>query len=94
MRSPECAPRTAPRRPASSRSEEDRADLLAEVDRLADEVAAGTFPWSDGDEDVHSAVERVLTERLGSSGARVHAGRSRNDLVVTDLRMRTKDACD
>src|SRR5207253_3193490 len=44
------------------------------------------------DEDVHVAVERVLTERLGSLGARVHAGRSRNDLVVTDLRLWVKDA--
>jgi argininosuccinate lyase len=42
--------------------------------------------------DVHVAFERVLTERLGDLGARVHAGRSRNDLVATDLRLWTKDA--
>ena len=41
---------------------------------------------------MHVAVERVLTERLGDLGARVHAGRSRNDLVATDLRLWTKDA--
>ena len=39
---------------------------------------------------MHSAVERVLTERLGSLGARIHAGRSRNDLVAADLRLWTK----
>jgi argininosuccinate lyase len=41
---------------------------------------------------VHVAVERVLTERLGSLGARVHAGRSRNDLIATDLRLWVKEA--
>jgi argininosuccinate lyase/argininosuccinate synthase len=66
--------------------------LGSEVVALQREAAAGTFPFSDADEDVHVAVERVLTERLGDLGARVHAGRSRNDLAVTDLRMWTKDA--
>lgn len=41
----------------------------------------------DADEDVHSALERVLTERLGDLGAKVHAGRSRNDQVATALRL-------
>jgi argininosuccinate lyase len=44
------------------------------------------------DEDVHSAIERVLTERLGDVGAKVHAGRSRNDQVATALRLWAKDA--
>jgi argininosuccinate lyase len=43
------------------------------------------------DEDVHSAIERVLTERLGSLGASVHAGRSRNDQVATALRLWAKE---
>jgi len=41
----------------------------------------------ESDEDVHSAIERVLTERLGELGAKVHAGRSRNDQVATALRL-------
>jgi argininosuccinate lyase len=41
----------------------------------------------EGDEDVHSFVERFLTDQLGETGARIHAGRSRNDLVATDLRL-------
>jgi argininosuccinate lyase len=41
----------------------------------------------ESDEDVHSAIERVLTERLGPLGAKVHAGRSRNDQVATALRL-------
>jgi argininosuccinate lyase len=44
------------------------------------------------DEDVHSAIERVLTDRLGDLGAGVHAGRSRNDQVATAMRLWTKDA--
>lgn len=43
------------------------------------------------DEDVHSAIERVLTERLGDLGANVHAGRSRNDQVATAMRLWAKD---
>jgi argininosuccinate lyase len=43
------------------------------------------------DEDVHTAIERVLTERLGDVGAKVHAGRSRNDQVATTLRLWVKD---
>jgi argininosuccinate lyase len=46
----------------------------------------------DTDEDVHSAIERVLTERLGDVGAKVHTGRSRNDQVATALRLWAKDA--
>lgn len=46
----------------------------------------------ESDEDVHSAIERVLTERLGPLGAKVHAGRSRNDQVATAMRLWTKDA--
>ena len=45
----------------------------------------------DADEDVHSAIERVLTERLGDLGAKVHAGRSRNDQVATALRLWAKE---
>jgi argininosuccinate lyase len=44
----------------------------------------------DTDEDVHSAIERVLTERLGDIGAKVHAGRSRNDQVATAMRLWAK----
>ena len=48
---------------------------------------SGEFAFDQADEDVHSAIERGVTDRLGDVGARLHAGRSRNDLVVTDLRM-------
>jgi argininosuccinate lyase len=49
-------------------------------------IADGTFAFDAADEDIHSAIERGVTERLGDLGARLHTGRSRNDLVVADLR--------
>ncbi|MGZ4150722.1 MAG: lyase family protein, partial [Actinomycetota bacterium] len=72
------------------------ADLLSPAEAgaleeaLADigaEIAEGGFGFEEADEDVHSAVERAVTDRLGDLGAKLHAGRSRNDLVVTDLRL-------
>ncbi|HEX6330865.1 MAG TPA: argininosuccinate lyase [Actinomycetota bacterium] len=56
------------------------------------EIASGSFVFDPGDEDVHSAIERAVTDRLGDLGARLHAGRSRNDLVMTDLRLWLLDA--
>jgi argininosuccinate synthase len=67
--------------------DQERKTLDGALQTLSAEARAGEFPFDDADEDVHSAVERVLTERLGDLGAKVHAGRSRNDLVVTDLRL-------
>jgi argininosuccinate lyase len=54
---------------------------------VGEEITAGRFAFHPADEDVHSAIERGVTERLGEVGAKLHAGRSRNDLVVTDLRL-------
>jgi argininosuccinate lyase len=50
-------------------------------------VTSGKFVAIDSDEDVHSALERGLTEKLGSVGGALRAGRSRNDQVTTDLRL-------
>jgi argininosuccinate lyase len=54
---------------------------------LSAEVASGSFVAIDSDEDVHSALERGLTEKLGAIGSALRAGRSRNDQVTTDLRL-------
>jgi argininosuccinate lyase len=56
------------------------------------EIKSGTFEWDLADEDVHMAIERVLTERIGPAGARLHTGRSRNDQVATDTRLYAKRA--
>jgi argininosuccinate lyase len=63
----------------------------AVCDSLPAEWKAGSLRPAPGDEDVHSLVERVLTERLGETGERIHAGRSRNDLVATDMRLFCKE---
>ena len=67
----------------SSVAEKIRDGLL----QLSSEVAAGTFSPIASDEDVHSALERGLTEKLGEIGGALRAGRSRNDQVTTDLRL-------
>ena len=54
---------------------------------LITEVASGKFVAIESDEDVHSALERGLTEKLGDIGGSLRAGRSRNDQVTTDLRL-------
>ena len=61
--------------------------LLAGLESIAAEAASGEFVFDDGDEDVHSAVERRLGELVGSVGGKLHTGRSRNDQVALDLRL-------
>ena len=64
--------------------------LLAALDRVEAELASGELAFKPGDEDIHTAVERRVTELAGPAGARLHTGRSRNDQVATDLRLFTK----
>ncbi len=64
------------------------------LERIAAEVAAGTFPWPADAEDVHSAVERVLRERIGDVAGKLHTARSRNDQVALDLRLLTGELLD
>jgi len=64
--------------------------LIAALDRVGDELAEGGFVFSPSDEDIHTAIERRVTEIAGAVGARLHTGRSRNDQVATALRLFTK----
>jgi len=61
--------------------------VLGALRQLSDEVGAGTFTAIESDEDVHEALERGLTEKLGALGGKLRAGRSRNDQIATDLRL-------
>ena len=54
---------------------------------LAKEIGSGKFTFNSTDEDVHSAIERGLIEKCGPIGGAIRAGRSRNDLVVTDFKL-------
>ena len=66
------------------------AELLAALDQVGAELAAGAFTFAPGDEDIHTAVERRVTEIAGDVGAKLHTGRSRNDQIATDLRLYVK----
>ena len=68
-------------------AKDEAATLVKELERIAAEIAAGTFAWPADAEDVHSAVERALIERAGPVGGKLHTGRSRNDQIALDLRL-------
>ena len=72
---------------ASLISKDDSAKIRKALKELIGEVSSGEFLPDDSDEDVHSALERGLTEKLGTLGGALRAGRSRNDQVTTDLRL-------
>jgi argininosuccinate lyase len=69
-------------------TDEELAGMLAGLDRLEADVRSGAFGPAEEDEDVHTALERGLIERVGAElGGRLRAGRSRNDQVATLFRM-------
>src|SRR5437899_274310 len=73
--------------------EEARA-LVAGLEQIARDIEVDSFPWPAQAEDVHSAVERVLRERLGPVAGKLHTARSRNDQIALDLRLFVIDLCD
>jgi argininosuccinate lyase len=68
-------------------SEDDAARLTDALEQVRSAILTGAFAFDPADEDIHSAVERGVTALLGDLGAKLHAGRSRNDLVATDVRL-------
>jgi argininosuccinate lyase len=66
---------------------EERDAVLAALDVVEGELADGSFEFAATDEDIHTAVERRVTELAGDAGAKLHTARSRNDQVATDLRL-------
>lgn len=72
--------------------EKDELDtLLAGLEDILKTIEAGDFRIEDDVEDVHSQVEFLLTQRLGDLGKKIHAGRSRNDQVLVDLKLFMRD---
>ncbi|MEX0721419.1 MAG: argininosuccinate lyase [Balneolaceae bacterium] len=66
--------------------------LTKELNRILEEVIeSGSFEIEEGVEDVHSQIELMLTRALGDIGKKVHAGRSRNDQVLVDIRLYLRD---
>jgi argininosuccinate lyase len=74
-------------------TEAERDDVLAALETVEHEIESGAFDFQVNDEDIHTAVERRVTE-LDPAGAKMHTGRSRNDQVATDLRLWTRSALD
>jgi len=73
---------------------DEAAAVLAALDDVESELDTGTFDFAPSDEDIHTAVERRVTEIAGAAGAKLHTGRSRNDQVAADLRLYVRRAVD
>jgi argininosuccinate lyase len=69
----------------------DLAAIRRELAAIARAARAGRFRIRPADQDVHLAIERTLTERLGDLGKRIHTARSRNDQVALDLRLYSRE---
>ncbi len=72
---------------------EDVGEILAGLDQIMAEIAAGKFVWKQELEDVHMNIEARLTELVGEAGKKLHTGRSRNDQVGLTFRMFVADCC-
>ncbi len=68
-------------------TKENGSTLKSALIELAGDIGKGTFSYLPEDEDVHSAIERGLIDKVGEIGGSIRAGRSRNDLVVTDFKL-------
>jgi len=73
---------------------EEAQQLTDGLQQVNAEFEGGSFAFQPGDEDIHTAVERRLTEIVGEVGGKLHTGRSRNDQVATDFRLWVMDAID
>jgi argininosuccinate lyase len=73
----------------------DEADqIVAALEAIGGEIERGEFAFSVHLEDIHTHIERALIDRLGDIGRKLHTGRSRNDQVVTDVKLWVREAID
>jgi argininosuccinate lyase len=75
-------------------SADEAARICGALDDIAGEIDRGEFAFSVKLEDIHTHIESALIERLGDVGRKLHTGRSRNDQVVTDVKLWVRDAID
>ncbi len=73
-------------------SQNETEEILAALEVIKEEFSDNNFAIQPDDEDIHSAIERRLTEITGDIGEKIHTGRSRNDQVMTDLFLYLKKA--
>ncbi len=67
-------------------SDAEAASIIAALDQVSDEMDTDAFVFVGSDEDIHTAIERRVTELAGATGAKLHTGRSRNDQSATGVR--------
>ncbi len=67
--------------------EDELPKILEELDQIAVQIEEGNFVIEEGIEDVHSQIEFLLTKKLGDIGKKIHSARSRNDQVLTDIKL-------
>jgi argininosuccinate lyase len=67
-------------------SESESTAIVAALEQVAEELGGGAFVFVESDEDIHTAIERRVTELAGPAGAKLHTGRSRNDQSATSVR--------
>ena len=75
-------------------TESDRDSILSGLDEIERKIEAGKFSWRTDREDVHMNIEAALIDLIGEPAKKLHTARSRNDQVVTDLRLWSRDAID
>ena len=68
-------------------TDESATKITSALKELSEDIASGKFTYNELDEDVHSAIERGVVAKIGELGGAFRAGRSRNDLVVTDFKL-------
>jgi argininosuccinate lyase len=68
--------------------------IAAALDEIAEQIDRDEFTFSVALEDIHTHIERALIDRLGDLGRKLHTGRSRNDQIVTDVKLWVRDAID
>ena len=73
---------------------DEAAAIGAALGDIGEEIAAGRMEFRLGLEDIHTHIEQALIGRLGDTGRKLHTGRSRNDQVVTDVKLWVRDALD
>lgn len=73
-------------------TEEESFEIRRGLEQVRDEFVRGEFESKPEDEDIHTAVERRLFERIGEPALKLHTGRSRNDQVATDTRLYVREA--
>src|SRR3984957_12150392 len=70
---------------------EEASEIVAGMRGIEGEIDAGRFQFDVADEDIHLAIERRLTEKIGAAGGKLHTARSRNDQVALDFRLYLRD---